>query len=36
MLDILSITGPIYLTITLGFLTTRLGLFSQADMRVLG
>jgi len=36
MLDILSITGPIYLTIVLGFLTTRFGLFSPADMRVLG
>lgn len=36
MLDILAITGPIYITIILGFLTTRLGLFSPADMRVLG
>ena len=36
MLDILSITGPIYLAIVLGFATTRLGLFSPADMRVLG
>lgn len=36
MLDILAITGPIYITIVLGFATTRLGLFSQADMRVLG
>lgn len=36
MLDILAITGPIYLTIVLGFVTTRLGLFSPADMRVLG
>lgn len=36
MLDILAITGPIYITIVLGFLTTRLGLFSTADMRVLG
>lgn len=36
MLDILAITGPIYITIALGFITTRLGLFSLADMRVLG
>ncbi|MFZ2388285.1 MAG: AEC family transporter [Polaromonas sp.] len=36
MLDILAITGPIYITIVLGFVTTRLGLFSKADMRVLG
>lgn len=36
MLEILAITGPIYITIALGFLTTRLGLFSQGDMRVLG
>lgn len=35
MLDILSITGPIYLTILIGYLTTRLGLFARADMRVL-
>ncbi|MDB5930487.1 MAG: Auxin Efflux Carrier [Polaromonas sp.] len=36
MLDILAITGPIYITILLGFLTTRWGLFNAADMRVLG
>lgn len=36
MPDILAITGPIYLTIALGFATTRLGLFSKSDMRVLG
>ncbi len=36
MLDILSITGPIFLCIAAGYLTTRLGLFSKADMRVLG
>ncbi len=36
MLDILAITGPIYITIALGYLTTRLGLFAKADMRVLG
>lgn len=36
MLDILSITGPIYLTIFAGYLATRLGLFSKPDMRVFG
>ena len=36
MLDILTITGPIYLVILIGFLTTRFGLFSKADMRVIG
>ncbi|MFC5523698.1 AEC family transporter [Polaromonas jejuensis] len=36
MLDILAITGPIYITIALGFLTTRLGLFARTDMRVFG
>ena len=36
MLEILAITGPIYITIILGFVTTRLGLFNPADMRVLG
>jgi hypothetical protein len=36
MLDILSITGPIYIAVILGYLSTRLGLFSTADMRVLG
>ena len=36
MLDILSITGPIYITIALGWLATRAGLFERADMRVLG
>jgi predicted permease len=36
MLDILSITGPIYLSILAGFLATRFGLFSKADIRVLG
>jgi malonate transporter and related proteins len=36
MFDILSITGPIYIVITLGFLTTRLGLFVKTDMQVLG
>lgn len=36
MLDILAITGPIYVTIGLGFVTTRLGLFTRADLQVLG
>ncbi len=36
MLDILAITGPIYITIFIGFLSTRLGLFAKADMRVFG
>lgn len=36
MLDILAITGPIYITIALGFLSVRQGFFSRADMRVFG
>lgn len=36
MLDILGITGPIYLCIVLGFVVTRMGLFAKADMRVFG
>jgi malonate transporter len=36
MLDILAITGPIYIAIFLGIVTTRTGLFAKADMRVLG
>ena len=36
MLDILAITGPIYLCIALGFAVTRWGLFAKADMRVFG
>ncbi|CAN5354495.1 AEC family transporter [soil metagenome] len=36
MFNILAITGPIYLTIVLGFAATRMGLFSKADMHVLG
>lgn len=36
MLDILAITGPIYITIALGYVLTRRGLFARADMRVLG
>lgn len=36
MLDILAITGPIYLTIAIGYLATRFGLFAKSDMRVFG
>jgi len=36
MLDILAITGPIYLAIALGFAATRWGVFERADMRVFG
>lgn len=36
MLDILSITGPIYIAIALGYLSTRHGVFQRADMRVFG
>lgn len=36
MLDILSITSPIYLLILIGYAMTRAGLFAKADMRVLG
>ena len=36
MLDILAITLPIYLIIGIGYLTTRLGVFAKADMRVFG
>jgi malonate transporter and related proteins len=36
MLDILAITGPIYICIALGYLSTRVGLFTRADMRVFG
>ena len=35
-LDILAITGPIYLTIALGYLLTRQGLFAKADMVLFG
>ncbi len=34
--QILGITGPIYLTILLGFLATRQGMFAKADMQVFG
>jgi predicted permease len=34
--DILAITGPIYLAIALGYLSTRCGTFVRTDMRVFG
>lgn len=36
MLDILAITGPIYLCIALGYASVRWRVFTSADMRVLG
>lgn len=36
MLDILAITGPIYITIFIGYLATRQGIFAKPDMRVFG
>jgi len=36
MLNILTITGPIYLSIGLGFAATRRGMFSKVDGQVLG
>lgn len=36
MLDILAITGPIYLVILIGYAVTRRGVFASADLRVLG
>lgn len=36
MLDILAITGPIYITILIGYLTTQQGVFAKSDMRVFG
>jgi malonate transporter len=36
MLNILTIIGPIYLSIALGFVATRRGLFSKVDGQVLG
>lgn len=35
-LEILGITGPIYLAIALGYLATRQGVFVQSDMQVFG
>jgi malonate transporter and related proteins len=36
MLNILTITGPIYLIIAAGFLSVRFGLFTKPDVRVMG
>lgn len=36
MLDILGITGPIFVVIAIGYAAVRLGLFAKADTRVLG
>ncbi|AEG93586.1 AEC family transporter [Ramlibacter tataouinensis] len=36
MLQVLAVTGPIYLVIAAGWLATRWGLFSRAEMRVFG
>ena len=36
MLEILGITGPIYIAIFFGYLATRKGLFAKADMQVFG
>jgi malonate transporter and related proteins len=36
MLQTLAITGPIYLVIALGFMAGHFGVFSKADIRVLG
>lgn len=36
MSDILAIISPIYIAILLGYVSTRMGLFGKADMRVFG
>ena len=36
MLNILSITGPIYLLILIGYVATRSGFFARSDMQVIG
>ena len=36
MLEILAITGPIFLCIALGYASTRAGLFNRGDMRTFG
>lgn len=36
MLQILAVTGPIYLIIMAGFLAVRLGLFTKPELRVMG
>ncbi|MTV41611.1 AEC family transporter [Duganella radicis] len=35
-MDILAITGPIYLVVLAGYLATRMGLFARTDMQVFG
>ncbi|MYM24254.1 AEC family transporter [Duganella sp. FT135W] len=36
MIEILAITGPIYLVVLAGYLATRMGLFARTDMQVFG
>jgi hypothetical protein len=36
MLQVLALTGPIFLVIAAGYVTTRAGLFQRAEMRVFG
>jgi len=36
VLDVLAITGPVYVVAAIGFLCTRAGLFQRSDMRVFG
>jgi hypothetical protein len=36
MTDVIAITGPICIAILIGFAATRAGLFTRADMRILG
>lgn len=36
MLQVLSITGPIFLVIAAGYVATRIGLFQRSEMRVFG
>lgn len=36
MFDVFSVTGPIYITIAVGYIATRFGLFEASDMRSLG
>jgi len=36
LLEVFSVTGPIYITIAIGYIATRLGLFQATDMRILG
>jgi predicted permease len=36
LLEVFSVTGPIYITIAVGYIATRFGLFQASDMRILG